>query len=134
MRFVATLMLLATVSPGAAAELEGEPFVYTKWETFYAEENGLPNDHIFSITADGDTLWRVEGPDTPKGEPVKVNGAESVGDGGCLRDYVYVGDVAAANVAVLTCGDGEAFNIGTNTQTKTQDLIDKLSSACWCRY
>ena len=35
----------------------GEPFVYTQWETFYAEEGGLPNDHIFAITADGDSLW-----------------------------------------------------------------------------
>jgi ligand-binding sensor domain-containing protein len=35
----------------------GEPYVYTHWETFYAEEGGLPNDHIFAITADGDRLW-----------------------------------------------------------------------------
>ena len=35
----------------------GEPYVYTHWETFYAKEGGLPNDHIFSITADGDRLW-----------------------------------------------------------------------------
>jgi len=57
MRFVAILMLLAAVTPATAAELEGEPFVYTEWEVFYAEEGGLPNDHIFSITAEGDTLW-----------------------------------------------------------------------------
>jgi len=57
MRFAATLLMIAVVLPVSAAELEGEPFVYTKWETFFAEEEGLPNDHIFSITADGDTLW-----------------------------------------------------------------------------
>jgi len=57
MRIAATLLLLATGAPIAAAELEGQPFVYTDWEVFYAEEGGLPNDHIFSITADGDTLW-----------------------------------------------------------------------------
>ena len=41
----------------AAVWAEGEPFIYTNWETFYAEEGGLPNDHIFAITADGDRLW-----------------------------------------------------------------------------
>ncbi|MEW6237329.1 MAG: two-component regulator propeller domain-containing protein [Candidatus Omnitrophota bacterium] len=38
-------------------QLAGEPFIYKEWETFYAEENGLPNDHIFSLKADGDRLW-----------------------------------------------------------------------------
>ncbi len=33
------------------------PFVYTSWETFYAGEGGLPNDHIFALRADGDRLW-----------------------------------------------------------------------------
>lgn len=33
-----------------------DPFVYTKWETFY-EKDGLPNDHIFTVEADGDRLW-----------------------------------------------------------------------------
>ena len=37
--------------------IAGGPFVYTHWETFYAEEGGLPNDHIFAITADGERLW-----------------------------------------------------------------------------
>jgi UDP-glucose 4-epimerase len=35
------------------------------------------------------------------------------GDGSVIRDFVYVGDVAAANVAVLKKGSGEAYNIGT---------------------
>ncbi len=41
------------------ATLEGEPFVYTEWETFTTEStNGaLVNDHIFFLEADGDSLW-----------------------------------------------------------------------------
>lgn len=35
----------------------GKPFVYTHWETFYASEDGLPNDHIFAIKSDNDRLW-----------------------------------------------------------------------------
>jgi ligand-binding sensor domain-containing protein len=36
--------------------LKQVPYVYTEWETFYVKD-GLPNDHIFSIEADGDRLW-----------------------------------------------------------------------------
>ncbi len=55
-------LLLLTVIAGLNAEgdepgFTGEPFVYTHWETFYAQEGGLPNDHIFALTADGERLW-----------------------------------------------------------------------------
>ncbi len=39
-----------------AAEQQPTPHVYTQWETFYVKD-GLPNDHIFSIKADGPRLW-----------------------------------------------------------------------------
>jgi UDP-glucose 4-epimerase len=45
------------------------------------------------------------------------------GDGKIIRDYVFVGDVARANVAALTKGSGEAFNIGTNTPTDVLELF-----------
>jgi len=62
MRFILTIVLLGGLLPvwslgEESPELTGEPYVYTEWETFYAEENGLPNDHIFSLKADGDRLW-----------------------------------------------------------------------------
>ena len=63
------------------------------------------------------------------GAPVQVFGACAPGDGGCERDYVYVGDVAAANVAALAKGDGEAFNIGTSTLTRTRALLEALQAA-----
>jgi len=55
-------LFLMTVTAGISARsdepgLAGEPYVYTHWETFYAEDKGLPNDHIFALTADGDRLW-----------------------------------------------------------------------------
>ncbi len=57
---LATLGMVGAPAMNAAdddAQSPGEPYVYTHWETFYTEEGGLPNDHIFSITADGDRLW-----------------------------------------------------------------------------
>ena len=59
---LATVILALTLGSTAVMAADepisaGEPFVYTHWETFYAQEGGLPNDHIFAITADGDRLW-----------------------------------------------------------------------------
>ncbi|HSS56237.1 MAG TPA: NAD-dependent epimerase/dehydratase family protein [Gaiellales bacterium] len=46
------------------------------------------------------------------------------GDGRQTRDYVYVGDVVAANMAALAYeGPHQAFNIGTQTETDVIDLL-----------
>ncbi|MEI7640138.1 MAG: NAD-dependent epimerase/dehydratase family protein [bacterium] len=45
------------------------------------------------------------------------------GGGICVRDYVYVGDVARANVAALTRGDNNEINIGTGKPTNVKQLF-----------
>jgi UDP-glucose 4-epimerase len=46
------------------------------------------------------------------------------GDGMQTRDYVFVGDVVAANLAALGYeGPHEAFNIGTESETNVVDLL-----------
>jgi ligand-binding sensor domain-containing protein len=60
MKMVLAAAVMAAATLGFAQEdagVAGEPYVYTQWETFYAEEGGLPNDHVFAITADGERLW-----------------------------------------------------------------------------
>lgn len=59
-----------------------------------------------------------------EGQPVTI-----FGDGTQVRDYVYVEDVAEANLAALQLGDGEAFNIATGSGTSTQGVFDTLKSA-----
>ena len=44
----------SSLAPPAAAE--GLPFVYTDWRHFTVED-GLPNDHIFAVKADGPKVW-----------------------------------------------------------------------------
>jgi UDP-glucose 4-epimerase len=46
------------------------------------------------------------------------------GDGTKVRDYVYISDVVAANVAALDRGTGEIFNISTSVQTTDQQVFD----------
>jgi UDP-glucose 4-epimerase len=45
------------------------------------------------------------------------------GDGSKVRDYVYVNDVAQANVAALTQGVGGIFNIGSGEGTTDYDVF-----------
>lgn len=49
--------LLPFITSAAAQGNPAAPFLFTKWQSFYAEENGLPNDHIFALKSDGDKLW-----------------------------------------------------------------------------
>ncbi len=50
------------------------------------------------------------------------------GDGKQTRDYVYVEDVARANVAALAGGSG-AYNIGTGREVSVLELLDAIRHA-----
>jgi UDP-glucose 4-epimerase len=58
------------------------------------------------------------------GQPVTI-----FGDGTQLRDYVYVGDVAAANLAALTKGDNDYFNVGTGVGVSTEEVYQTIKAA-----
>jgi UDP-glucose 4-epimerase len=51
------------------------------------------------------------------------------GDGRQTRDYVYVGDVVAANLAALECPYVGPVNIGTGVETDVVEIFDQLRSA-----
>jgi UDP-glucose 4-epimerase len=53
-----------------------------------------------------------------KGEPVNIEG-----DGGATRDYLYVGDVARANVAALESPAVGTFNLSTQTEISVNELF-----------
>ena len=48
------------------------------------------------------------------------------GDGRQTRDFVYVGDVACANLAALERGDSEVLNISTGASLSVIDLFQLL--------
>jgi len=51
----ALICLAVTVSQSARAD-EKLPYVYTKWQHFTVKD-GLPNDHVFAVKADGHKVW-----------------------------------------------------------------------------
>ncbi|WRP07282.1 NAD-dependent epimerase/dehydratase family protein [Rossellomorea aquimaris] len=50
------------------------------------------------------------------------------GDGKQTRDFIYVKDVARANVAALTNGNKETLNIGTGQEISIQEIIKQLAN------
>jgi UDP-glucose 4-epimerase len=50
------------------------------------------------------------------------------GDGEQLRDYLYVGDVVAANLLALERGSGEVLNLGTGVGTSVNDIVRELNA------
>ncbi len=56
------------------------------------------------------------------GEPVRIDW-----DGEQQKDYVYVGDVARANLLALDCGGGEAYCIATGLGASVNTLYRKLA-------
>jgi UDP-glucose 4-epimerase len=50
-------------------------------------------------------------------------------DGEQVRDYIYVGDVARANLCAATAGDGGIYCIGTGRGTSVNELYKGLTSA-----
>jgi UDP-glucose 4-epimerase len=57
-----------------------------------------------------------------RGEPVRI-----FGDGDQTRDFVYVTDVAKANVKSLFSNVKGAFNVGTGVETSINELLSLIS-------
>jgi UDP-glucose 4-epimerase len=115
------------VSPYGVAKLATEAYLF-----FYKAQYGI--DYVALRYAN------VYGPrQDPHGEAGVVaifcgrmlEGKPSTifGDGEQTRDYIFVGDVARANVAALGAKASDAFNIGTGVETSVNQLYRSLSSA-----
>ncbi len=50
------------------------------------------------------------------------------GNGEQTRDFVYVKDIALANVLAINKGENEIFNIGCNTKTSVNELLKMMTS------
>lgn len=50
------------------------------------------------------------------------------GDGRQTRDFVYISDVVAANLACLDAETGGVYNIGSGSQVSVQELAEQLSA------
>ncbi len=124
--FVET-MLPQPLAPYGISKRSGEMYLY-----FYHEQYGIPYTVL--------RYSNVYGPrQNPHGESgviaifmdkiLKGETPEINGDGTHTRDYVFIRDVVQANLLALTAGKVGEFNIGTNTETSTNDVFRKVVTA-----
>ncbi len=64
-----------------------------------------------------------------KKEPVTLFARRDAGDDGCIRDYVYVKDVAAANLLALEGKIAGVYNVGTGTMTTTRMVAEAIGTS-----
>ncbi len=60
-------------------------------------------------------------------ESILINAKRDIGDAGCIRDYVFIEDVAGANIAALQGSIPDPIlNVGTGQETTTRQLAEIL--------
>lgn len=65
------------------------------------------------------------------GAPLLINAERTLGDDGCTRDYVFVADIARANVDALEGKlDANVVNLGTGHGTTTAMLARQVLTLC----
>ncbi len=112
------------ISPYGVSKLAGERYLY-----FYQREHGLPSlslryANVYGQRQDPHGEAGVVAIFTQRllaGETITING-----DGQQTRDYVFVDDVAQANLAALTTDYTGAINIGTGLETTVNTLAEHL--------
>ncbi|MBB4062125.1 UDP-glucose 4-epimerase [Salinibacter ruber] len=118
---------LRPVSPYGVAKLAAEKYLH-----YY--------QHQYGVEAVALRYANVYGPrQNPHGEAGVVaifarqllTGEQPVvyGDGEQTRDYVYVGDVARANLAALSHQGSGVFNVGTERETSVNELFGEIRVA-----
>ncbi len=69
-----------------------------------------------------------------RGEPLRVNARRAEGDAGCVRDYVFVGDVVRANVKALEGALALPIaHCATGVETTTRALAETLAAVLGTR-
>ena len=118
---------LRPVSPYGVAKLAAEQYLH-----YYQHQYGVETVAL--------RYANVYGPrQNPHGEAGVVaifarqllTGEQPVvyGDGEQTRDYVYVGDVARANLAALSHQGNGVFNVGTERETSVNKLFETMRAA-----
>jgi UDP-glucose 4-epimerase len=114
------------ISPYGFSKLAAERYV-----RFYGENYNLP----YAILRYANVYGPRQDPHGEAGVVAIFSGkvlakqpATIFGTGNQQRDYVYVRDVAAANLAALTGPDNKLFNISTALPTSVNELYARLSN------
>ncbi|HUY08540.1 MAG TPA: NAD-dependent epimerase/dehydratase family protein [Candidatus Dormibacteraeota bacterium] len=115
------------LSPYGAAKLACEGYLGMFSRTFGLHFVALRYGNVYGPFQDGTGeagVVAITSNRLRRGLPAQITG-----DGGQTRDFTYVADVAAANVAALTTGFQGPLNIGTGHATSVAEVVTTLAQA-----
>jgi UDP-glucose 4-epimerase len=123
-------MLPQPLSPYAAAKLAGESYVFVYARTMGLDGVSLRYFNIFGPRQD---------PSSPYSGVISIFAQKMAqglrptihGDGTQTRDFTYVANVVAANLAALHCShplQGAIFNVGTGRRISLLDLVTAINT------
>ena len=112
------------LSPYGAAKLAAEGYLGMFGRTFGLSTVALRYGNVYGPYQDGTGeagVVAISSERLLRGEPPQIRG-----DGEQTRDFVYVGDVAAANLLALRKKVEGPINIGTGVQTNVLQIVNRL--------
>ena len=121
----------APVSVYGAAKLAEEVYLSTFRRGSGVSTLSLRYANVYGPRQDGTGeagLVAISSTRLARGEAPVVNG-----DGGQTRDFVFVADLAAANLAALTSSRSGRLNIGTGIETSVNRVVELLTRAAGSR-
>jgi UDP-glucose 4-epimerase len=116
------------VSPYGVAKLAGEKYLFGLAHGSPLAVTALRYANVYGPRQDGRGEAGVVGIWMAR----LLEGAPCViyGDGLNTRDFVYVGDVVAANLAAVARRSTGVFNVGTGVETTVNQLWEEVARAC----
>ena len=121
------------LSPYACSKLAGEAYLHRYAHDYGLETRILRYANVYGPRQDphGEAgVVAIFGQRILDGEPIRVNARKTLGDDGCVRDYVFVKDVVRANVRALS---GEIslpiVHLATGVETTTRQLAHHIAKA-----
>ncbi|CAH0344875.1 NAD-dependent epimerase/dehydratase family protein [Bacillus sp. CECT 9360] len=117
--------VLAPTSPYGLSKMTGERYVQLLSKQYGIDATILRYANVFGPkqSKDGEGgVIKIFIDKLGKNETLQI-----FGDGGQTRDFIYVEDIASAHLAALK-NPGGVYNVGTNTETSVNKLIDVLTS------
>lgn len=118
------------MSPYAIQKLCGEKYTVTFKDLYGLNAFALRYFNVFGPYQDPGSQYAAVVPKfisaCRAGEPPTIHG-----DGGQTRDFTFVEDVVAANLACCTCPEssaGRAYNIARGDRISVKDLFERIAS------
>jgi UDP-glucose 4-epimerase len=121
------------LSPYACSKLAGEAYLRRYAHDFGLETRILRYANVYGPRQDphGEAgVVAIFAQRILAGEGIRVNARKTLGDDGCVRDYVFVKDVVKANVRAMT---GQismpVVHLSTGVETTTRQLAHHIAKA-----